>query len=111
MNQDWTRLGTWLNGLFGAFIAAFAGITTLQGVDEIGASFGIQKGFDLSTPGGFKKTAFMALGLGITGALQWLKQHPTPFDSTTVSMATTTQPGAEPKTTTTVSETHVEPKP
>jgi hypothetical protein len=67
--------------------------------------------FSPSEVGGW---AHLGLGLAISGgvgAASYLKNHPTPFDATTVATSTTTQPGAMPKTTVTVEQTHVEPKP
>jgi hypothetical protein len=96
----WTQ---WLNGVIGGFIGAAANSITVIIVDP--------EKFSPNVAGGWKHLGISILVSGGVGAALYLKQHPTPIDSTSVAVSTTTQPGQAPTTTTTVSTTHAEPKP
>jgi hypothetical protein len=93
---------TWLNGLIGAFIGAASNTITLMIVDPLK--------FSPSVDGGWHNLLIVIAVSGAVGAALYLKTHPTPYDTTTVSQTTTQQTGTPAVTTTTVAATHVEPK-
>jgi hypothetical protein len=109
MKLDWSH---WLYGLIAGFIGGGAG--------AFGAGFGgiITDPEHFNAAGGAHHLLVLMgwtfLFSGIITVLAYLKQSPLPPvvpDSTTTSVGVTTQPGAQPKTTTTVSETHTVPNP
>ncbi len=91
----------WLNGVIGAFIGAASNAITLLIIDPVK--------FSPTQAGGWRHLGISLLVSGGVGAALYLKNHPTPFDSTIKVTTTTVQEGEKPKTTSVVAESHVEP--
>ena len=64
----------WLNGVVGGFIGAAANCITVLIVDP--------EKFSPTVTGGWKNLGVSILVSGIVGAALYLKQHPTPLDTT-----------------------------
>src|SRR5271167_4427490 len=94
--------GSWFYGLFAALIGGGAGAVA-AGLAAMGLAPGQ---FGVSGNAGWSNLKLMGATFvvsGIIAAAAFLKQSPLPAIETTVSASTTTQPGAPPSTTVTVS--------
>jgi hypothetical protein len=105
LKLDWSH---WAYGLFAALIGGGAGAVTAA----FSAMVLTPGQYSIGGDAGWNSLKLMALTFAVSGviaAFAYLKQSPLPAIEQTTSVAVTTQPGAPPSVTTTVSET--KPKP
>ena len=101
LKLDWA---SWIYGLFAALVTGGASAVTAGFVAPALAP----GQFNYSGNAGWttlKLMLIMFIVNGVLGAAAYLQKSPLPTIETTTSVAVTTQPGAPPKVTTTVSET------